>query len=134
MRGYFDGSCGPRNPGGTAKFGWALVNEKKEVFSQANGFIGSGPGMTNNVAEYVGLLRLLQFIKENGLSGVDIYGDSKLVVMMVSGVWGKRAPHKHAPHLRDYLYKCRALLAETACVLRWIPREQNTLADDLSKL
>ena len=131
MVGYFDGSCEPINPGGTARFGWA-IKDGDLVVHVGNGTIGSGKGITCNVAEYAALVDLLKFISENQIDIDSIYGDSKLVINMVTGIWGRKNPHKKAPHLKDYLFEAKALLGDIN--LMWIPREENELADYYSKL
>ena len=78
------------------------------------------------------LLHCLRFLLDLGRGAV-IFGDSLMVVNMVNGTWGKKKPHKKFPHLQPYLFECRRLFKETGSTLNWIPREQNTIADSLSK-
>lgn len=59
IKAYFDGSCEPVNPGGTARFGFVVLEEEEVLYGQG-GVIGSGDGMTNNVAEYHGLIECLK--------------------------------------------------------------------------
>ncbi len=139
MIGYFDGSCEPINPGGTAKCGWVILDEDGSVYKYGHRMIGTGIGMTNNVAEYDGLLDLLWAIrdarKEGGENDVEaIYGDSLMVVNMVTGQWGKKNPHKKAEHLKERCLLAREMIGELEIEVRWIPREQNTIADYYSKL
>ena len=83
---------------------------------------------TNNVAEYTALILGLEEAARRDITELDIRLDSKLVVEQVLGRWKVRAPHL-AP-LRD---RARLLLAGFRSVdVRHVPREQNTIADELS--
>ena len=90
--------------------------------------------MTNNVAEYHALIRLLSFVDSEGLFLDEIYGDSLLIINMATGRWGSNTPHKNAPHLRPLCLQARALLKKLSLPVSWIPRERNEIADALSKL
>jgi ribonuclease HI len=136
---YFDGACEPINPGGTASYGWAIKKDGKDL-QVGSGIIGSGDGMTNNVAEYMGLIKGLEEFKKLGLKEkLLIKGDSSMVLNMVSGKWGWNKsrttwnPHKKMPHLKKLLDQARNLLNDVDYDVMWIPREQNKQADALSK-
>ena len=136
IRGYFDGSCEPVNPGGTAKYGFVILNEEDCVLFSDHGLVGEGEGMTNNVGEYVGLIECLSYLLENHKDDLlEVYGDSKMVINMTGGTWGKKKPHKNHPHLAPLLAEAREVFDKLEnCSLHWIPREQNSLADFMSKL
>jgi ribonuclease HI len=53
---FFDGLCRPKNPGGVATFGYVIYKDGEKV-KRGCGVVGSGAGMTNNVAEYSALKR-----------------------------------------------------------------------------
>lgn len=132
MIAYFDGSCEPINPGGTARYGWAIVDSEKVKYS-GWGLIGEGVGMTNNIAEYHALIRLLHFIDHYTPDVQEIRGDSLMIINMATGVWGKKKPHKKAPHLLPLCIEARELVQKLRIPIRWIPREENGIADELSK-
>lgn len=136
---YFDGACEPFNPGGTASYGWLIKKDGKEIKS-GHGVIGSGEGMTNNVAEYSGLIYgLEEFLKLDFQEKLLIKGDSNMVINMISGKWGwnkkksKWQPHEKLPHLKELLNKALSLLKKIEYEVEWIPREENKEADALSK-
>jgi len=131
---FFDGSCEPVNPGGTAKWGFA-VNVDGEFFFGDSGTIGHGEGMTNNLAEYRGAIACLEYLNgHHSDATIEMFGDSKLVVNMINGTWGKKKPHKDAQHLLPLLLRGRELFAAFDSIsLAWVPREQNSLADWYSK-
>jgi ribonuclease HI len=136
---YFDGSCGPINPGGKARYGWLIKDERGEVVAFESRHIGTGQGMTNNVAEYAGLYCLLRFIQRNNLLGhFRIQGDSLMVVNMATKRWGRKNPHKDHPHLLAWLLPIHQMLAEPIdgqkYSVAWIEREKNQEADTLSNL
>ena len=130
---YFDGCCEPINPGGHAAYGAAVLIDGERVF-EASEYVGHGPGMSNNVAEYSGAIAVLQhlidrpdFNQRNQL--VTIRGDSKLVVMQLTKQW-KVKRGLYVP----FYYQAASLFAQFGvCKLEWIPREQNGIADELSK-
>lgn len=127
---WFDGACEPRNPGGHASYG-ALVRVGGETVLAESGYIGHGPRMSNNVAEYSGAIVVLRKIAE--LDGVaDVRGDSRLVIEQLTGRWRVRTEGGlYVPYYRE----AAAILApiRKRVRLRWIPREQNAEADALSK-
>jgi ribonuclease HI len=134
---YFDGACEPINPGGTASYGWVVKKDGKTIAKDAR-ILGSGDGMTNNVAEYAGLIEAVKAISNlNAGEKIRICGDSNIVCNMVAKKWGwkkkKWLPHKKAPHLKTLLDKTLNLLANYNYEVKWIPREENEEADILSK-
>jgi ribonuclease HI len=135
--GYFDGACEPVNPGGTMGFG-AVVTTVADQGQLTGNIIWKAAGISddkpssNNIAEYTALLTLLEYFIEAGLTGAEItiFGDSKLVSEQMAGRWrigaGLYVPAAH---------QAKRLLAQFSNIrFRWIPRQQNQLADELSKL
>jgi ribonuclease HI len=135
---HFDGACGPQNPGGTATYGYVLATTA-DTIDQGVGVVGSGPAMTNNVAEYAGLSAGLQCFLDywsgDDPAGVllQVRGDSNLVIMQMRGKWKAKAGlyleyYRKAKSLASQLQKLGVLLQ-----FDWIPRERNTECDLLSK-
>jgi ribonuclease HI/probable phosphoglycerate mutase len=87
--------------------------------------------MSNNVAEYSALKRLLElFIKKGkNTSQIIVRGDSQLVIKQMWGTWAMNGGLyiKTALECRDLLKQFPAISGE------WVPREKNALADYLSK-
>ena len=128
---FFDGACEPRNPGGHGSYGWILKDTDGNTVAENSGYLGRNKGMTNNIAEFAGLLAGLTYLSINGpKTKLHIKGDSKLVVNLISGKW-----NAHAPHICDLVQKTLNLLDKvaTAWWITWIPREKNVDADILSK-
>ena len=137
---YFDGACEPFNPGGTASYGW-IIKENDKILAQDGKIIGQGKGMTNNVGEYTGLIKALEALERLNIKTkkIEIFGDSSLVCNMVGKIWGwnkkktKWVPHKSASHLKPLLDRVLELLASYDFEIKWVPREENYEADELSK-
>jgi ribonuclease HI len=124
---YCDGACLPVNPGGYACYGW-IAYAGDETIAQGTGCLGHGPGMTNNRAEYAAVLAALQWATAQGYHGLTCYTDNLLVVRQVEGEFVVRASH-----LVQLTSQVRILLATCAGWLQWVSREQNTVADRLSR-
>ena len=130
---YFDGLCEPKNPGGIATYGYAVSRDGKKVH-EGRGLACTpfAPEATNNLGEYMGAIKALEYLAEEGLTSdsVIIRGDSKLVVEQSSGRWKVKSP-AIAPlnaRIRELALKFADLKFE------WVPREQNRDADALTNL
>ena len=120
----FDGaSRGNPGPGGSAA-----------VLYGADGTISSycykyhGAPVTNNVAEYVGLVIGLKMALAAGLLELVVEGDSKLVIEQVFGNWKCRHPN-----ILPLFEEALALKKQFETIDgRWIPRAKNVDADRFS--
>ena len=137
---YFDGSCSPVNPGGTAKYGFALFKEGvAEPVEIGHGTIGTGQGMTNNLAEFHalwhGLMAFYLKVRDETGNTVNCFGDSKLVVQIMNRKWNARPgmPYYSGYDSANKLFNTLKKLGNTIS-FNWIPREQNQRCDDLSKM
>lgn len=83
---WIDGACEPVNPGGTATYG-LVVKDDRQVVHQGSGRVGSGEGMSNNVAEYAGLIAALRYLRSREFHRAIIFSDSQLVVRQSRGEW-----------------------------------------------
>ncbi|ADQ06164.1 ribonuclease H [Caldicellulosiruptor hydrothermalis 108] len=122
-KGYFDGAS-KGNPG-PAGAGIVIVNPAGNVILEYSKELGI---KTNNEAEYLALIELLQKALELGIKELEILGDSQLVINQVFGSWNINMPHLYA------LYEQATELLEKfdKVKAKWIPREKNQLADSLS--
>jgi ribonuclease HI len=82
---------------------------------------------TNNEAEYAALLCLLDGARERAVSGIEIRGDSKLVINQINKKW-----KINFPHLRALAFRVWELMDGMDVHLVWVPREENAVADALS--
>lgn len=120
---YFDGGCLLEKQ----EARWAFIIKDDEIIYSEHGWVFA-ERVTNNVAEYTALIKGLEWLNSNEIDEFEVFGDNQMVINMTSGLWGKKRPHKKAPHLRAYLLKCRELLKNNT--ISWIPRELN-IADEL---
>ena len=130
---WFDGACTPVNPGGTASFGVMIKDNDGAVLLKEHGLVGRGSAMSNNVAEYAGVLHILKCLARRPPGQVTIYGDSNLVINQLNGRWciKKGLYLQIAMEAKELLAYLRGLGWQINFC--WIPREQNEECDALSK-
>lgn len=116
-------------------YGWHCETDDGNLVASTSGNLSGSLHRTNNIAEYEALLAGLQWLvayKAVSIDTLTILGDSQLVVKTVNHEW--KCKKTHLKELRDAcLHELRQIDAGHI-VLEWIPREQNTEADRLSKL
>lgn len=126
-----DGLCEPRNPGGTATFGW-VARRGGELLHQDCGVVAKGPRATNNLAEYTAIIEALRWLDGAGLSGEQIVvrSDSQLAIRQLEGSYDVRS-RAILP-----LWRQAHSLAHRFGRLRfeWVRREANEEADALTRL
>jgi ribonuclease HI len=129
---WFDGSCGPVNPGGTAGIGVIIKEDGKTVYENSE-VVGEGPLMSNNVAEYAALIDGLEYLVASGRKDkpIVVHGDSLMVIRQMKGELQihRKSRGLYVPYGRRCL-EMRSQFSDIRYV--WIPREENTLADALS--
>lgn len=85
IRIFTDGACsGNGTTNSEAGIGVVVEwqNKKPTIISEY-----LGEGLTNNIAEYRGVIKALDFIYHNQISNVEINSDSKLIVNQINGNW-----------------------------------------------
>ncbi len=103
------------------------------VIRSADGVVVSGAGVyigeaTNNVAEYRGLIEALDRARELGATDVQVFSDSQLVVRQVNGIY--RVKNAGLRPLFDEV--CRKVGGFEKFAIDFVPREENTEADELA--
>ena len=118
---YCDGAS--RGNPGPGAYGFVLLSENEIIFSQ-----GARMGVvTNNVAEYEGLLKGLEKSLELGATEIAVRSDSQLLVRQLLGQYKVKAPH-----IIPLVEKAKRLLSRFKQVdISHIPREENSVADAL---
>lgn len=130
---FFDGACEPKNPGGTASYGAVVFYNRVRIWDCSEIYVPKVSGQTsNNVAEYLGFISILKLLKDRELDNTDalISGDSKLVIEQMSGNW-RISAGLYIPFATEAAMLLSRFRKKPE--LKWIPREKNTIADDLSK-
>lgn len=126
---WFDGACEPRNPGGHGTYGIVIEDDDGTTLATDRGYIGEGDGVTNNVAEYTGLIEALEYVSDrNPDAHVTVHGDSQLAIRQMTGRYRVRSDR-----LRPLWQKAQTLARDLNVSFEWIPREQNEHADSLSR-
>lgn len=131
---YFDGCCEPVNPGGVASFGAVILKDGIKLWECSQIFYpkkGKERETSNNVAEYSGFKAILEYLIQNSLEKekIHIFGDSNLVIQQMFGTWRIRQGF-YVPLAFDCLKLVRKFKNLKGS---WIPREENGIADELSK-
>jgi ribonuclease HI len=123
--GYFDGSAIP-NPGQRKIGGYIKKVSDKEVFHKYSIDLGYG---TNNEAEYMSLIELCDNLKKFGITSINIYGDSLLVINQINSVWKARDPR-----MESFKVTALDLLKPIPnWTLTHVRRNMNMLADSLTR-
>ena len=124
---YVDGLAEPRNPG-IGTYGFVVYDGAKRL-AEGSGF--AGREVTSNYAEYTALVEALKRLRALGVEGdVLVRSDSKLLVGQMSEGW-KVKGGMYVGKLKE----ARDLLREFGSIrFEWIPREQNSEADLLTRM
>ena len=122
--GQFDGSAKP-NPGIMKIGGHIKIKGTSETLYSFS--IGLDEG-TNNRAEYLALIELLEIAIRKGIKRMEIYGDSNLAVQQVNDKW---KANKDMTPFRD---RVKLLLGYfDYWSLAHVPRKLNSEADSLTR-
>jgi ribonuclease HI len=106
-----------------------FVKINGELIHEGWGAVGEGKGMTNNVAEYEGLLAAMRWAKKNGVKEkIVIKGDSQLVIKQIRGEW-----QVNSATSKRYVPEIKKLSQGLEVSLQWVRREENQEADELSR-
>ena len=115
------GSRGNPGPGAAAS---VVSGPSGEVLDEASELLGT---VTNNVAEYRGVLLGLATARELGASEVEVIGDSELIAKQVRGLYKV----KHAAMRPLHSDAMASLRRFESWAIRSVPRAQNAHADAL---
>lgn len=117
--------AGARGNPGPAGIGVVLKDESGEVIGEVAEPIGV---TTNNIAEYKALIAGLELARDKGVTNIEVFMDSKLVVFQVKGEWKIKNNS-----LRPLAVKARHLLdAFETWSLSHVGRDENSDADKLA--
>ena len=122
---YFDG--GSRGNPGPSGVGVCIINTNRQTtIAETSVFLGK---TTNNAAEYMGLIHGLQLAQQHGVTRINIYSDSMLVVNHLKGIYHVR--NSRLKPLYDRAIDLLKLFGD-GHTIDHIPRAKNTRADELS--
>jgi ribonuclease HI len=112
------------NPG-PAAYGFVVTDPRGKVLASEGRYLGK---LTNNEAEYRGLIAGLEAAAALGVRELDVRLDSELIVFQLTGRYRVRAAN-----LLPFYQRARSLLAAfPKAAVRHVPRAQNSRADALA--
>ena len=123
---FFDGGASP-NPGCGGGGFYLLDDRGNEITREAVG-IYPYTNVTNNQAEYIGLIAGLLEAEAQGLRRLAVKGDSELVVNQMNGHYEVRSDRIFA--LNQYANEIERRFQRVTYT--WIPRHENAVADSLA--
>lgn len=128
LRIYTDGS----NTSNGAKTASAWMIYDGDILLEAR--VSEGPSGWSDVAEYRAVVLALERVIDLGLNrrnDIVLHNDSQFVMNQMSGKWKAK---KHKAYYPYYVKTQELLQRFTKCPeFKWIPREENTEADMMSK-
>lgn len=119
---FFDG--GSRGNPGPSAVGAVIYDDSGNKVGELSEYIGK---FTNNVAEYMALEKVLEYIKDIKTDSIVLLTDSKLVYNQLRKEW----KIKDKKLLEIYLKLTKMLSKYSKVDLRHVPREENREADRL---
>ncbi len=121
---------GARGNPGPAAYGFVLTDSEKNIIFQEGKYIGNA---TNNVAEYTGVLKSLEWVAKNitDLASLEIILDSELVARQMTGIYKVKNDQ-----LKKFYHQIKLLEQQINVPIRYtsVPRSQNKDADRLVNL
>lgn len=116
---------GSRGNPGPASYGVVMRNERGEIVAKLKKYIGR---MTNNVAEYYGLIAALDYAQSSGVRALRIESDSELLVRQMRGHYKVKSAD-----LRPLFERAKKMSqAFESFRIDHVYREQNCEADALA--
>ncbi|MFN0138312.1 MAG: ribonuclease HI family protein, partial [Phycisphaerae bacterium] len=122
---HIDG--GSRGNPGVAGGGVVVRGDDGARLFEAAYFFGEH---TNNVSEYMALLRGIEAVARFAVTGVTIHSDSELLVRQMTGEYRVKNPHLQQLHEQAQML----LIRISGWAFRHVRREQNARADELANL
>ena len=120
---FFDG-CSKGNPG-KAGAGAVIYRNQIEIYSQSS-FVGNK--ITNNVAEYSGLILGLEKALALNINRLHVKGDSMLAIKQLRGEF-----KVSSPSIAPFYHTAKRIEKEIGCVTyEHVYREYNKRADELA--
>jgi ribonuclease HI len=116
---------GSRGNPGPASYGVVIRDPRGEVVAKLKKYIGR---MTNNVAEYYGLIAALDYAQSHGIRALRVESDSELLVRQMRGQYKVKSAE-----LRPLFERARKMAQTFASFkIEHVYRDQNAEADALA--
>jgi ribonuclease HI len=110
----------------------AVIRRNGRIISTLSNRICSETRLSNNVAEYAGLIAVLRFLLDANLQHHEIvvYSDAQLVIKQMFGRWRIKRGRYVA-----FAREAKSLLSRLSDISGyWVPRHRNRMADQLARL
>ncbi len=131
-RGYFDGSNDPKQVK-PASWGYVLEIEGREPI-EGQGLCKPQYPQTNNTAEYSGLCHLINRALTEGVTELEVFGDSQLVIYQVTGKYKvNRGKNPHLGILYDAAQSLIRKFSPGNFKIAWQDQTKNK-ADSVSRV
>src|SRR6184192_2144280 len=116
---------GSRGNPGPAAYGVVIRDGRGEIVAKLKKYIGR---MTNNVAEYYGLIAAMDYAESHGVRAIRVESDSELLVKQMRGLYKVKSPDLQP------LYERAQKMSKSFDSFRidHVYREQNREADALA--
>jgi len=116
---------GSRGNPGPASYGVVIRDGRGEIVARLKKYIGR---MTNNVAEYYGLIAALDYAQSHGIRALRIESDSELLVKQMRGIYKVKSED-----LRPLVERAKKMVATLESFrIEHVYRERNAEADALA--
>ena len=116
---------GSRGNPGPASYGVVIRNPRGEIVAKLKKYIGR---MTNNVAEYYGLIAALDYAQSHGIRALRVESDSELLVRQMRGQYKVKSAE-----LRPLFERARKMAQSfSSFKIEHVYRDQNADADALA--
>ncbi len=122
---YTDGRAEP-NPG-LGTYGYVIYEDGRRLRSEHG---VAGRDVTNNYAEYFCLIRALEHLGALRDKEITVFSDSTLLVNQMTGKWR----FKRGAYGEKYLEAKELAEGFPRLRFKWIPRERNAEADELTNI
>jgi len=122
---FTDGRAEP-NPG-LGTYGYVVYEEGRCTHSE-HGL--AGHGVSNNYAEYLCLVKVLERLEARRDEEITVFSDSTLLVNQMAGRW----KFKSGTYGEKYLRAKELARRFSKLRFEWIPREKNVEADELTNI
>ena len=122
---YTDGLAEP-NPG-LGTYGFSIYRDGERI-ARKHG--KAGDMVTSNFAEYTGLVLALKEISVHKDEEILVNSDSKLLVNQMNGDW----KFKKGGYVEKLVEARKLASMFSRMEFKWIPREENSEADELSRI
>jgi ribonuclease HI len=131
---HFDGSCGPRNPGPNAGWGYTVHKDGKFHMEDSGQCEGNKGIFSNNFAEFRALYEALEYVVMNIKKSDKLFirGDSQLVINIMNNKWKAKSGLYYDAYVLAYNTLKAIRKLGVSISIDWVPRKMNENADKLS--